>query len=742
MKIAIRAIVAFLGGVLLVVAIGLAFVWPTVERSAAPWALARLFHASDVRVGGASETDGALVLDDVSLQNPDGTLVFAAKRARIAGGGLALFSALADPTKTVDVALAAPHLAIAQSAVDPASARALLDAVRSGGLGSRRIVLSVLDGSATVGDETEPAHALVLAHLHGRFDLTRETATYDVAGDELAGTPARRYPFVGSAVATVTAGEPPAIVHRWNAPSLALQPFSAIEPAAGIVVRGGFVRSLAVTVRDAGDAAPAIDASGTFAHVGGALEGDAAHDFSEAAGRFRVHGATLAVSTLVARLGRAKLDAFGEIRDLPASAAWLRGGTHELALAGRMLGAIASQPDLDAVDLEADAPGIVFAHYHLQNPLGPRAISLVGIDPRVPGVRLDTSLAEDRIVSGGERTSALAARTSAVAGINGDYFDIGRSYQPQGMLVSGGTLLRSPADRATLAIHRDGSVTFGEFRCSGSLTTPQSVLHVSEYNDWPAGYGTVVTPAFGKVLRYAPGETFVALDATGPRGRYRVASVTPSAGEIPVRFGVGFGALDDGVSLPRPGQLVKLDYGCSPSLADVVAVLGGGPQLLKDGEWYEDPHAPAPDERPVRWPVVALAHMRDGTLAMVAVDGRHPERALGMSRPEFADLLKSLGADGAMALDSGGSVTLVARRPGDKHPSVRNRPSDNDGERWISDGLFVYSSAPAPTMTEAPAVVPGAAESAAPAPASTTLETVVNPDLPGGVATSPSPAAT
>jgi hypothetical protein len=51
-----------------------------------------------------------------------------------------------------------------------------------------------------------------------------------------------------------------------------------------------------------------------------------------------------------------------------------------------------------------------------------------------------------------------------------------------------------------------------------------------------------------------------------------------------------------------------------------------------------------------------------------------------------------------MALDSGGSVTLVARVPGDENVSVRNRPSDSSYERWVSDGLFLYSSAPPPEI--------------------------------------------
>jgi hypothetical protein len=52
------------------------------------------------------------------------------------------------------------------------------------------------------------------------------------------------------------------------------------------------------------------------------------------------------------------------------------------------------------------------------------------------------------------------------------------------------------------------------------------------------------------------------------------------------------------------------------------------------------------------------------------------------------------GATGAMAFDSGGSATLVARVLGDSRASVLNSPSDG-AERAVADGLFVYSDAPA-----------------------------------------------
>jgi len=170
---------------------------------------------------------------------------------------------------------------------------------------------------------------------------------------------------------------------------------------------------------------------------------------------------------------------------------------------------------------------------------------------------------------------------------------------------------------------------------------------------------------------------------------------------IPVTFGLGFSdQLHE--PLPNVGDDVELHYALDPPVPGAVAGIGSGPLLLKDGQWFEDRHAPAPDERNVQWPVVAIGTMPGDTLMLVSVDGRHPERSIGMTRPEFGDLLRGFGMIDAMALDSGGSVTLVSRAPGNSAVTVRNVVSDFSQERYVTDGLFVYSSAPLGTIVTSP----------------------------------------
>jgi hypothetical protein len=62
------------------------------------------------------------------------------------------------------------------------------------------------------------------------------------------------------------------------------------------------------------------------------------------------------------------------------------------------------------------------------------------------------------------------------------------------------------------------------------------------------------------------------------------------------------------------------------------------------------------------------------TLILVVIDGRQPEWSAGLTLPELADLLISLGAVAAVNLDGGGSSSFIFAPPGGAR--VTNRPSD------------------------------------------------------------------
>jgi hypothetical protein len=622
----------------------------------------------EVEIGAVRHQGHTLLLDDVRLTSPGD--VFLASLPNVA---------LDYGDDRVDVTLETPQLTFSVDRWRGGAGARLSRALRA--LHVERMHLAVRGGSVNLSGGAVPQVAATLQNVEIVADVAPASLVYTTSATLLAGGSA--YPLEGHADADGA---------QWSARALPLDALGALASDAPVRVVAGTLRD--VELRAPRGGLPRLDG-----HVEGADLVLA--DGKKIAGLHGTlsFGAGMAGSRGVAGVfDGVPFEFEGEVRDLGPSFAWLWNGTPQLRGIGQLIALVGAEPNLQSMRVETIAPSLEYAQYAMTGEHGPLAVSVLLADPHEPSLHFDTAIAEDHVLSGGERTSAMGVRTHAVGGANGDYFDIGRTYQPQGLLMTRGELLRGPTDRAALVVDRKGRFTFGEFRLTGTLTTPHAKFPVTQLNEWPAGDVTVITPRFGKTLPAADGVVFARLAPVDLRaGVFRVTKLEKATAPLPVSYGVAFGKLLKG-PLPRPGDRVTLHYALDPPVRGAVAAIGGGPLMIKNGAWYEDPHAPAPDERDVRWPVIAIARRPDDALLLVAVDGRHPERSVGMTRPEFGDLLLRFGAVDAMALDSGGSVTLVARAPGDANVTVRNHPSDDSAERWVSDALFVYSDAPPPTL--------------------------------------------
>ena len=351
---------------------------------------------------------------------------------------------------------------------------------------------------------------------------------------------------------------------------------------------------------------------------------------------------------------------------------------------------------------------------------GPWRVNVLSIDRTVAAAPVRGVLSNRR-VAGLERPTAMGRRSRAIAGVNGGFFAV--DGDPVGALAIGGRLLSEPVDgRSALIVPADPAqaprVARTEF--AGSVRVGAD-SRISRRRGAPARIRARVrrprratVPPSGPTPRSrAPTRVELVLLSSRYGGSPPITGVEASvrAGEVtqlgrPTGRRVPRGGLrltGDG----RAGRFLKrvLPVGSRPvvdlavraggrplSLAGQALVTGGGPRLLTDGRVSvaARPEGFAPLEAPgffgsfvaSRQPRTLAGVRADGRLLLVTVDGRRPGWSVGVTLPEAARVMRSLGARDALNLDGGGSSAMVVRG------ELVSRPSDRSGERAVSDGIF------------------------------------------------------
>ena len=144
-------------------------------------------------------------------------------------------------------------------------------------------------------------------------------------------------------------------------------------------------------------------------------------------------------------------------------------------------------------------------------------------------------------------------------------------------------------------------------------------------------------------------------------------------------------------SVVNVGETASLNVVSTVDLNLISQAIGGGGKLLIGGQ-------AAPQDSgfvvPGRHPRTAVGFTRDRSEAiLMVVDGR--SHSIGASHYEMAALMQQFGAYEAMHLDGGGSSTMGVRRPGQDYVTAINRPSDGS-QRRVSNalGVFIHDNVP------------------------------------------------
>jgi exopolysaccharide biosynthesis protein len=346
-------------------------------------------------------------------------------------------------------------------------------------------------------------------------------------------------------------------------------------------------------------------------------------------------------------------------------------------------------------------PGVRYERWHLITSDGPLRLSLCSVSLNDPFVSLVVRTQRDSIIGPGETLSAMADRSHAELGINADYYDIGASGMPLNVVMRDGRMLHQPDGAAALRVEGGGAISLGPLSWHARVidASGSEPLEVSLINDWSAATPlSMLTPELGESAGYEASE-IVLSPVVGEPGDYVVTGSAENLNRLlPLKSGelglAAHGRAAAQLSAFRTGDAVKVEQALQPALSDIRQAVGGGPLLLRGGAAADDPAAPAPEETNVRYPLTGAGLSRSAKrLWLVVVDGRSPSVSIGMTRPMLASLFAALGAEDAMAFDSGGSSEMVVRALGERTVSVANLPSDGR-ERALADGLFVLNSAP------------------------------------------------
>jgi exopolysaccharide biosynthesis protein len=343
----------------------------------------------------------------------------------------------------------------------------------------------------------------------------------------------------------------------------------------------------------------------------------------------------------------------------------------------------------------AISSGVTLSTTTLNTAAGPVLVNTLDIDLTNPHVRLKVVQAHNSLVSSDETVSSMANRTGAMAGINGDYFEVNGPGRPIGMVAINGQLVQSPASYAVLGVTSSGKLTIGNESFFGSVTNGRAsypLNSVNIYNEAGKGNLVLLTPQLGTPPRIL-GNQAVLLQATSAgtfivRSAAYSTSLSALAGQYAL---IGSGDAADWLTDHlHKGDHLTLHTNVAPN-AHLVQAIGGGPVLIKNGAHYYDPNPPNPKGVTSRNPLTAISVNKDGTHAhLVVFDGRGsgPTRSVGLTYAQAASYLLTQGAYSAMLFDTGGSTDMVARFPGQNYASVVNWPSDGY-ERPVGNGLFV-----------------------------------------------------
>lgn len=297
-----------------------------------------------------------------------------------------------------------------------------------------------------------------------------------------------------------------------------------------------------------------------------------------------------------------------------------------------------------------------------------------------------------------------------LAGVNGDFFDIKGTFEPNsGMVSAGDVWKKDQKSYPNLGIFPDKSYIVGHMTTNKymSLKTMNGRVVTNEFkidkeNALPTGDQvafffpgsaqklnvTGYTVYKGEYDIYRVSKNLGYVDG-GPLGKFIKGTIVEKSSNLTQIDSIPKGTfyivtnnsnVDNSIQV---GTYVKAEYSLNGAWTGVENSIGLNATLLQNGQIIESLAA----NKDVH-PRCLIGMREDGTFVLMTVDGRQPLKgANGVTYVESAALLQQLGCVEGYNLDGGGSVTSIIRNEKGELQTM-NIPSDGS-ERGLGNTILV-----------------------------------------------------
>ncbi|MGM0414793.1 MAG: phosphodiester glycosidase family protein, partial [Bacillota bacterium] len=333
--------------------------------------------------------------------------------------------------------------------------------------------------------------------------------------------------------------------------------------------------------------------------------------------------------------------------------------------------------------------GLKYKEIKEETLMGNRKITILELDLNRSQFKVKPVLANGTI-SGLDDLVEIGKNNQALAGINGGFFEY--SGKPLGVFMKDGEIVTGKVRdlvRTTLLIDEYGNIDIGIYDWHANVKIPDGRdILISRVNQRPeSNQAVLINKFYGETAPQLQEDAVeIIVDEEGNiagvnRSHNLAPSTVPEEGYIIQATGEKSYILG---GLKRGDQLIFSNrFFPEPELAgDIVHALGAGPQLIEDASVKITSYREGFQEDVVSGnsPRSAAGITADNKLLLVTVDGRQPDRSIGISLEELADFMLDLGAVKAMNLDGGASTRMMVRG------FTMNIPSS---ERNIGNALLI-----------------------------------------------------